>query len=112
MGLEEMKQKDDESRKLTKEQKAEIKANEKARILRNKGWDELNQDEKMERMRNKIKDNHSSLYRQISDLQRKISQLENHSHKENGDVVVPFNRYSSGAGYGTAKSLGSQKVYF
>jgi len=98
--------------KLTKEQKAEMKVIEEARILRNKGWEELTQDERMERMRNKVKDNHSSLYRQISDLQKKIGQLENHSHKENGDVVVPFNRYNSGGDCGIAEALSSQKVYF
>ena len=99
--------------KLTKEQKAEMKVIEEARILRNKGWDELTQDEKIERIRDNVKDNSSNAYRQLINLQDKISQLENHSHKENGDIVVPLKQHSGGFGLGeVACGKSSGKVYF
>ena len=99
--------------KLTKGQKAEIKIEEKARELRNKGWEELSTNEQIDRMRNIIKQNNQAFSRQLLELSRTTGRFEKHSHKENGDMVVPFNRYSSGGlGEASCDSKGSGKVYF
>ena len=98
------------SGELIKKEKAEM---EKARILREKGWDELKVDEKMERMREIVKQNNIGANRQLLDLSKVVSKFENHSHKDNGDIVIPFQDKGFGLGMGEVSSgMKPEKIYF
>jgi hypothetical protein len=59
---------------------------------REKHWDELNDKEKVTRMREVVK----ALQFQVEELHRVVSKLEKHSHSESGQLVVPFERYGEG----------------
>ena len=94
--------------KLTKEEQEQYKKEEE---LRNKSWEELDINEKVERMRIAIKQKESRLSRQVSRVDKDVSSLIKHSHKDNGDIVVPLRESCYGEG-GCEQSLSSQKVWF
>lgn len=81
-----------------------------------KNWDVLTADEKIERMRQIIKDHSSS----IAYANRRITQLESviekHQHDDKGGLLMPYDRYATRGGVcelsacdSTPKSSG---VYF
>ena len=53
---------------------------------REKYWSELNQDEKIERMRRIVKNQG----REVEELKEKVRKLRKHSHMNNGEIVVKF----------------------
>jgi len=80
-------------------------ASAKEKPLYQKEWDELNDSQKIERMREYVK---NSLGR-IDGLRNTVDKLENHVHNEKGEMLIPYvNRY----GYESAEKIGSTKNYF
>lgn len=77
---------------------------------REKYWNEINADEKIERVRTLVK----SLVNQNDDFRRRITQLENfiweHTHSVSGETVVKITkqeRYKLDHGYGLDKIAGA-----
>ncbi|KKK62722.1 hypothetical protein LCGC14_3001470, partial [marine sediment metagenome] len=51
--------------------------------------------------------------RQLLDLSKVVSKFENHSHKDNGDIVIPFQDKGFGLGMGEVSSgMKPEKIYF
>lgn len=69
------------------------------REIRNKTWEESKDDEKIEKLKMAIQDFHYLINR-ISTLETEIHRLKNHSHKENGDMVVPYSVLNNNSGLG------------
>mgnify|MGYP001566800556 FL=1 len=67
-----------------------------------KDWEELNDGEKIERMKEVIKTLSSSLSRVQSDIHYLRENFKKHSHIEK-EIVVPFNEYGNQTFSGTAK---------
>lgn len=79
-----------------------------------KGWQEITSDEKIERLREIVKQLQSTISYQNNQLQNVTKSFEQHFH--NGEkIVVPFDRYASNS-YGlvgdTLSPKSSIKAYF
>jgi len=90
------------SYKPTKEQ-------EEAQRLRNTEWPDLTIVEQIERMREYVKNNNAYHAREVKELQRKVRQLEKHSHLD-GKVMVEYNTY--GDGINDCVGISNNKNYF
>ena len=90
-----------QERKLTKRELQQMKLEEeklnKERELRNKAWEDLKIDEKIERIREIIKNDQERNNRNWSELHRKVNKLNQHSHKDN-EIVVPLKEIGYGLG--------------
>jgi len=78
---------------------------------REKYWDELDDSEKIERMRDEVK----KLRRSLASTNRRLSSLMRHSHDTSGGIVVPIETYdaydATGMG-GNVPRSDSGQVYF
>lgn len=79
-----------------------------------KTWAELNSDEKIERIREQVKNIQFRNSLNERQIQKLLNDFDKHNHAENGMVTIPFNRYEVSGGL-----LGSDlpkadvtKVYF
>ena len=81
-----------EEEKLSKEEKEKIGEMEKEIAFRRKAaWEDLLPDEKIERMREVVKRDQKRYERLLRGLAKKVDKLMGHTHRENGDIVVPLN---------------------
>lgn len=77
-----------EEEKLLKEEEEEM---EKQIALRRKAWEDLTSNEKIERMREVIKRDQKRYERLLRGLAKRVDKLMRHTHRGNGDIVVPLN---------------------
>lgn len=71
---------------------------------RDKNWDELTTDEKIERMRGEVK----VLQNRVKELIGKVNSLEDHDHKD-GKMILPF-RGGHGGYITESESSGRRRV--
>lgn len=81
-----------------------------------KGWEEITSDEKVERMREIIKQASATVGRQQTEINWLRDIIFKHIHGENGKILVEADRYGShGSGMGMlgdTSTLSSTKPYF
>ena len=88
--------------------KEEQEKMEAERKLKNTMWEDLTPDQKIERTNEIVKAYNSSLGRELQSLRELVNKLNEHSHKDNGDIVVPLQ--SRGFGMGMGETCGSQRT--
>lgn len=89
-----------ESKQLEKDRKERD-----ARIkLQNTPWEDLNADEKLERMREVVKQGQESYNRRLNTVEGSTRKMEKHSHQD-GEVVVPLSDRGFGGSCGIAESI-------
>ena len=76
-----------------------------------KKWDEITSDEKIERMREIIKQLQYSVSRAQSDNYNLRQSFKKHSHTEK-EIVVPYDEYSNNGAIDTGSQLFSVENYF
>ena len=76
--------------------KEEIEKREAEIKLLRTPWIELNAEQKIERMRERIKNDYRWLDKRISNLERELGQLIEHQHSKDGGVVIPYPRHYGG----------------
>ncbi len=77
---------------ITEEQKAE-------RELEQKNWDDITDPQKIERLRKVIKELTARVGREASHANGSRRMLDQHSHNETGEVVIPIkSNYDQGMG--------------
>ena len=75
-----------------------------------KDWEEITSDEKIERLREVIKNLSSSISRTQSDIHFYRESFKNHQHGEKG-IVVPFNEHNNSNSIGVSASLSNAKYF-
>ena len=101
-----------EKAKETKQTKEQREMREKIE-LQGKEWDELMLDQKIERMREVVKQQNSVINNTLDRLDWIVNKLEKHSHKKSGEIVVPLQKRGfGGSEIMAANTKSSEKVYF
>jgi hypothetical protein len=63
---------------------------EKERKIQNTAWEDLNMEQKIERTRSVLKGLSRELNYKLPKMDVSIRKLEKHSHKDDGDIVIPL----------------------
>jgi len=98
---------------VTKEEQERCDKMEAERKLRNTAWQDLTVEQKMERMREQIKNSRSGQQSQLTEHGQSIDKLKGHSHQDN-KIVIPLeeNRRGLNALCGTSRMMPEGKEYF
>jgi hypothetical protein len=76
-----------------------------------KKWDEITSDEKVERMREIIKQLQHAVARSQSDNHNLRQSFKKHFHTEK-EIIVPYDEYSNNGAIGIGSQLSSVENYF
>ena len=76
-----------------------------------KMWQDLTEDEKIERIREEFHRENSYKIRRIADLSRELDQLKEHSHLE-GEIFIPLKRYHGDEACEKSPKRADGKFYF
>jgi hypothetical protein len=79
---------------------------EEERVIAQLGWTELTIEQKVERMCAVLR-SYEYLKNQLTSLQARVFELEQHQHSANGEIVIPYGKKNQGVMGGLSSGLKS-----